>query len=397
MTQSNAPPLSEGSPSVNSGQKGPIRSVCGGLVEGRVLNSNNHQQAPHFLSTRPVESYLEYWIDMTAYQPGSKSSFTPGRIILLIFLLGAGSLLLWFNQTEGPIQTPEPVAPSGEPLPELLAPAPGAPPPEFPYETIRIVSWNIEWFPGRSPQPAEEDAARHLMATRRALPPLEGDVFLLQEMAGFDEVVELFAELEGFVTHIVSRFLWRGGLSRQQLAVVSRLPALAAFYERHDAPNEGPTPPRGFAFAALELPNGQSLLVYTVHLKSNLGEAESNIRQREEAARQILSHARSMEAIYPGSIVVIGGDFNTLLDQPAMAHERTMEIFKDAGYEWTWEGVPFEERVTWNARGRFGDANFDHFLVKNAPHPVRAKVLPQPDVSDHNPIAIDLRIPLGQN
>jgi hypothetical protein len=69
-----------------------------------------------------------------------------------------------------------------------------------------------------------------------------------------------------------------------------------------------------------------------------------------------------------------------------MAHEQTVEIFKRAGYHWGWEGVRFRDRVTWPARGRFGDACFDMFLTHGIP-PDRSKVIHGFDhLSDHRPV-----------
>lgn len=337
------------------------------------------------------------------YRPGRTQLLTPTRVLAILLLIGIIAPILWLNRDRFQERWTELTArevrqePAEEMVPEKdpSTPTPVLERPETVTsgsgETIRIVSWNIEWFPGRSPRASEETAARHLEATRRHFPTLEGDVYLLQEIGDLESLEQLIRGMTDFEVHILSRFLWRNQLSRQQLGILSRFPAKSAFYHRFEPSGDGPTPPRGFSFAAVDLPNGRPLLLYCVHLKSNLGDAERNIAIREESARQIIAHAREMKELYPDPIIVVGGDFNTLLQQAEMSHERTHALFTEAGYHWSFEGIPFEQRVTWEARGRFGDASFDHFFIYGGPT-ATAFLLPNPDLSDHNPIAIEITL-----
>ena len=334
------------------------------------------------------------------YRPGRSQILTPGRVILLLLIIGVLAPVIWLNR-EGISEmlsdrfgteaeeyatedTPAQQTDTPETDPHLATSSDSA-------ETIRIVAWNIEWFPGRSPNASEEVAARHLAATKRHFPTLEGDIYLLQEIGDLESLEALIEDMPEFEVHVLSRFPWRNQLSRHQLGIISRFTANAAFYEDFGTPDEGPTPTRGFSFAAIKLPNGRPLLLYSVHLKSNLGDNDRNIAMREESARQIIAHATEMKALYPAPIIVVGGDFNTLLHQPEMAHERTHDIFTEAGYHWAFEGVPFENRVTWEARGQYGDASFDHFFVYGGPTP-KAFILENPELSDHHPIAIEIAI-----
>ena len=86
--------------------------------------------------------------------------------------------------------------------------------------------------------------------------------------------------LPNFQTLVVSRFREMGSsgpLSIQQLAIASNRPAEAAWSEPFK-PSPS-TPPRGFSFAAIR--HGKTvLLIYSVHFKSNRGEAITNIATR---------------------------------------------------------------------------------------------------------------------
>jgi len=309
---------------------------------------------------------------------GTARFFTSMFILALV-----GFASYWYLSENSPLEAPDaPVITAADSLAtdaDTLVAEEASP--------IAMVSWNIEWFPGRTREPSLEQEQAHKLAVREALPLIDADVYLLQEIRNQEVLEVLFADFPEYEIHIVSRFMRGDELGLQQLAIVSRLPALAAFAEPFvEAEDWQFSPPRGFSFAALELPNGRSLLVYNVHLKSNRGEASVNIPLREESARQILAHIDSIEAHFPDPIVVVGGDFNLLLNREGMDHERTLEYFFRVGFHSGWDQVPFAERVTWPARGRFDDACFDYFVVRGVP-PTRTELLTAFDhLSDHRPI-----------
>jgi hypothetical protein len=117
--------------------------------------------------------------------------------------------------------------------------------------------------------------------------------------------------------------------------------------------------------------------------------AEGSSGLREESARQMVAHVEDMQADFPGAMVVIGGDFNLLLNQADMAHERTVEILKDAGFTWGWEGVAMADRVTWPSDGRYPDACFDMFMFRGVEG--RCSVLRKYEgLSDHLPVVLPM-------
>jgi endonuclease/exonuclease/phosphatase family metal-dependent hydrolase len=199
-------------------------------------------------------------------------------------------------------------------------------------------------------------------------------------------VQELSTAVPGLQVHVVSRFESRP----QNQVVASKLPADSGWSEIWKT--EGVTPPRGYSFAALELPGGRFLLAYSLHLKSNLGDLSTNIALRQAATRQLLTHAQEMIATYGkrGPVaVVIGGDMNTSLDDPKFAADRTLRALIDAGFHWTHQGVPFAQRTTIPASGEFPDNCFDHLFTAGLGQPT-ASVKSFPAVSDHNPVVLDV-------
>jgi endonuclease/exonuclease/phosphatase family metal-dependent hydrolase len=266
--------------------------------------------------------------------------------------------------------------------------------------SVRVVTWNIEWFPGRSPSPTQTAEARHHDEVADYLPSLEPDILVLQEIRDEQAARFLLDTLPGVQLHVVSAFVRPDTSISQQIVIGSRYPVSeSAFvllegehYESEDFESH-----RGFAFAALESPFGGTLLVYGLHLKSNWGERDVNVPMRESAAHQIVAHMESMQAAYQNRRpiqVIAAGDFNVLLDREEDSNEKTIDIFLQAGFHSSWQGVPFADRITWPPRGRHAPACFDYILTKNFP-PGTAQLMPKPAwaLSDHRPVLLELPLP----
>lgn len=256
-------------------------------------------------------------------------------------------------------------------------------------EVVSIATWNLEWFPGGKPNSSSAERLVHMSVAKDALLDIRPDILCLQEVRDWDSVAKLVSVLPAFHPLVVSRFREMGSsgpLSIQQIAIASSQPAEAAWSESFKpAPA---IPPRGFSFAAIH--RGKTvLLVYSVHLKSNRGEALANIAKREEAARQLLAHVAEMERVYSESrkvVMVIAGDFNTDPTDAKFASEGTFALLRDR-FIWGWEGVPPPDRVTNPANGRYPDACFDGFLVRGAKI-LSCRPIPIQGVSDHYPVIL---------
>jgi endonuclease/exonuclease/phosphatase family metal-dependent hydrolase len=260
-------------------------------------------------------------------------------------------------------------------------------------EVVTIATWNLEWFPGNKPNSSQAERLVHMSGAKDALIDIRADILCLQEVRDWDSVAELVSILPNFQTLIVSRFREMGSsgpLSIQQTAIASNRPAESAWSESFK-PSPA-TPPRGFSFAAIR--HGKTLLlIYSVHLKSNRGEAATNIAKREEAARQLLTHVAEMERVYSQNakiVTVIAGDFNTDPTDARFASEETFALLKEQ-FVWSWEKVPLSERVTNPAKGRYPDACFDGFLLRGAAR-LSCKPSPIRGVSDHFPVVLTVAI-----
>jgi endonuclease/exonuclease/phosphatase family metal-dependent hydrolase len=254
-------------------------------------------------------------------------------------------------------------------------------------EVVSIATWNLQWFPGGKPNSSPPERLKHMSAAKDALLSFSPDVLCLQEVRDWDSVQELVSVLPSFHTLVVSRFRETGfsrSLSIQQLTIASKWSSTAAWSESFK-PSRA-SPPRGFSCAVIR--RGKTLLlVYSVHLKSNRGDALKNMNKRAEAARQPLAHVVEMESAYARGgekvVTVIAGDFNTDPTDARLALERTFALLKDK-FIWAWEGVPPPDRVTNPANGRYPDACFDGFLVRGAKI-LSCRPSPIQGVSDHYP------------
>jgi len=130
-------------------------------------------------------------------------------------------------------------------------------------------------------------------------------------------------------------------------------------------------------------------------LKSNVGAPVPNVMKRQESAKQLLRHTDEMLELYSprgGCFFVVAGDMNTSLDDPKFEKEKTLHAIRGSGFRWTFEGVPFEKRITIPKEKSFPDNCFDHIFTLGLGKQT-ASVHPYPHLSDHNPVVLDLIIP----
>ena len=266
--------------------------------------------------------------------------------------------------------------------------------------SVRVTTWNLEWFPNGSPKelpPAEQ--TKRIGAAADVLRLLNSDVILLQEVRDYEACARLAEAIHPhtYQVAICSAFKepYTPGLGKQQVAILAKVPAQAAWSESWKSMN-GVDPPRGFAFAWFKI-GGSDVGVYSLHLKSNLimksdraTEAQKNIRKREVAVDQLLNHVRDVIApsIPLVKSFVVGGDFNTNLNQPEFSEEKTLSKLIAAGFRNSMAGAPLLQRVTHPGKGPYPDATFDYLFGLNL-------VLAKPQItaskaSDHYPVTCDI-------
>ncbi|WP_256200063.1 endonuclease/exonuclease/phosphatase family protein [Verrucomicrobium spinosum] len=107
-------------------------------------------------------------------------------------------------------------------------------------EVVRLVTWNLEWFPGRKPTATQGKKDRHFLEVAAVIPQFRADVMVLQEVRDQDSAEKLAKLMPGFQVHVVSRFKDEvgGAVGLQQIAIMSRFPADGAWLSlgREDGP-----------------------------------------------------------------------------------------------------------------------------------------------------------------
>jgi endonuclease/exonuclease/phosphatase family metal-dependent hydrolase len=256
---------------------------------------------------------------------------------------------------------------------------------------LRIVTWNLQWFPGGKTA-TKESQDKHIAVVREEIRKLNPDIIILQEVGSASALDETLKPLDPrWQTSIISAFKQGGFISGQQIAIASKFPAQSAWAEPWE--RGWAEAPRGYAYA-LFIINGKKLTVYGLHLKSNIGNPPENTSKREDGISQLISHINSDETrVTKPDAIVIGGDFNT--DDPDSEHgqskgERTFSFLQKAGFDWGFEGIDHHFRITCPAKGRYPAASFDHIWTKNLGKPLAS---PQESTaSDHLPVVIDIAL-----
>jgi hypothetical protein len=125
---------------------------------------------------------------------------------------------------------------------------------------IRITTWNLEWFPNGSAHDATAEVqAQRIAAAADVLRPIDPDIVLLQEVRDYDACAHLGEAIAPAVYHVAicSAFKepFQSGLGKQQVAILSKYQAQAAWAERWKSMNgvDPPSRSRGLRLAIMTL------------------------------------------------------------------------------------------------------------------------------------------------
>ncbi len=264
---------------------------------------------------------------------------------------------------------------------------------------VKVVSWNLEWFPGHRPTASAAEADEHMKQAQAALKEINPDIFIGIEVRDWASFNELVSVVPGLTTHVVSNFIdpETAVIRPQQIGIASKLKCIGADSEPWKA--NVPLTPRGFSFAALEQKDGTLLMVYGNHFKSNRGtgtdEAAKQVADmRNDQAKQLLAHQPIIEKAFEGKKIsgwIAAGDFNTNTDnQFPLCH--AVELLTAGGFRNTWEGIDKEKRLTWRGdkTGKFQPTTFDYIFTKGLGDLTDAMIDSPREVSDHHAITVPL-------
>ncbi len=262
-------------------------------------------------------------------------------------------------------------------------------------DPLKIISWNLEWFPGKRPTASAAEADKHMKDAREALKKLNPDIFVGVEIRDWAAFEELVSVIPGLKTHVVSSFIdpQSGEIRPQQIGIASKLICRGAGWEPWKA--NVPNISRGFSFAALEQKSGDLLVVYGNHFKSNNGDPQEVATMRNDQANQLIAQHDIVTKAFSNKKIsgtILTGDFNTNHDGQFPLC-KVVEEFTTAGYRNTWADTPVDKRLTWRNRpdSKFKPTTFDYFFTLGLGD-LKATLIDTPmSVSDH--CAIGLMIP----
>ncbi|MEO5914923.1 MAG: hypothetical protein ABIS50_11865 [Luteolibacter sp.] len=262
-------------------------------------------------------------------------------------------------------------------------------------DALKVVSWNLEWFPGHRPTASAAEADEHMKVAQEALKKINPDVFIGVEVRDWASFQQLVSVVPGLVTHVVSSFVdpETGEIRPQQIGIASKLTCRAADWEPWKA--NVPNPARGFSYAALEEKNGELLVVYGNHFKSNLGDPAEVAAMRNDQAKQLIGQRAIVEKAFVGKTIggwILAGDFNTNQDNQ-FPDCHVVADFVAAGFRNTWADIPQEKRLTWRSspKSEFKPTTFDYFFTLGLGDLTATMLESPPEVSDHH--AIQLSVP----
>ncbi len=262
---------------------------------------------------------------------------------------------------------------------------------------LSVCTWNLEWFPSGSSKgfASKEIESKRISSVAETLRKLNCDILIIQEVRDIkscEDLVDALKPLQ-YTISVCTQFKegFGGGVGLQQIAILSKIPATASWAENWNTVSIS-DPPRGFAFASYRI-GTNDIGVYGVHLKSNLtrGDIERgrqlNILKRELAAEKVMRHINEspFNRTNQFKVIIVGGDFNTTLDQNEFASERTLTIFQDNQFESGYEGVELKQRITIPGKGKYPDATFDYLFVHPKSISAKPNITPV-SVSDHYPV-----------
>lgn len=292
-------------------------------------------------------------------------------------------------------------------------------PPQDPA-SIRICTWNIEWFPAGRRDSNERFVNYQMAAAASLLNEIQPDILLTQETRNLAALRQLNRNLNppGF-SHMASSLYYLpndatelGKRVRQECGLLSRYPWESIREIDFSGLSGKPRPTRGWLTAEFHI-GSHKIHIYNGHLKSNFGaenpeDRASNIAKRKAAIKE-LQKDMDRERIDPyRDKIIVAGDFNSDFFSKEFADETLFKEMENLGFRHTFLSVSAKERITTPSRtGEFWPSStFDYIFLSSGwkLDDITAQVLQKgaskrKDVyggdeaglaSDHYPVYIDL-------
>ncbi|NDB94720.1 MAG: endonuclease/exonuclease/phosphatase family protein [Verrucomicrobia bacterium] len=229
------------------------------------------------------------------------------------------------------------------------------------------LTWNLEWFPGRSPDSDGDLQQGHIRNVRTFLRKIFPDAAIFQEVVSASALSDAAGDYPWrAVTHFQRAADEDEKLPPQNIALVSRK-AWREVWELdfHQLPVNEERPVRGFIGAEFIDPADRRLTVYGVHLKSNRGGREASLKRREKAMEYLRWDWRRRNLDPLQDAILIAGDFNCSLKNAEFVKEKTIRGLLKQGWISVTHEMPWPQGATVreNRLAKYPPADFDHILL----------------------------------
>jgi endonuclease/exonuclease/phosphatase family metal-dependent hydrolase len=274
------------------------------------------------------------------------------------YLFGLSFFLAFAGHAALPLPTPI------VQVPEICEPKSNPAGSDFPASWL---TWNLEWFPGRSPKSEEAIQQGHIRNVRACLRKISPDVAIFQEVVSATALSVAAGDYPWrAVTHFERAADEDEKLPPQNIALVSRIPWREIWeLDFHALPVNEERPVRGFLGAEFIDPLERRLTVYGVHLKSNRGGREASAKRREKTMEYLRWDWRRRNLNPQEEAILIAGDFNCSLKNPEFVQEKTIRGLLKEGWISLTQEMPWPEGATvrQNRLAKYPPADFDHILL----------------------------------
>lgn len=234
-------------------------------------------------------------------------------------------------------------------------------------ETFSLAVWNIEWFPALS---SKDDFSKKTLIR-------------IQKISNFikekNPTILFACEIRDIKSLKLLRLDYpflacadftkspsdENHHSNQGLALLSKIAWKEIWaIDLTSLPRTDDRPPRGILGAEFILPSGKNLTLYGVHLKSNRAMIEKDILQRERAMDYLEADWKRRNLDPQRDRIVVVGDFNTSIHDPAFSKETTIRRLLDKGFVSAMKGASKETRITLkpSRENYYHGADFDHIF-----------------------------------
>jgi endonuclease/exonuclease/phosphatase (EEP) superfamily protein YafD len=254
---------------------------------------------------------------------------------------------------------------------------------------IRVTTWDLR--PGSivgTNLLSKEFQQGLIKDAAQSLKKLRPDVILLQEVSGWEACRQLTEALqpERFQVAICSTFRDPAGKPLSgQVAIVSKAKAYLTWSTAWQKGGASSALQGGYAFAALHL-DDKNVGIFSVQfgegdsLSAEDSQSAQSQAARAESALQLLQQIASLQSWQDNrpQTFIVAGDFNTTRDDGRLAHEKTLSLLEQAGFDDAFAGGELEKRITRPGDAVRPAATVDYIFTRTAGLVAPATTSPSP-------------------